>query len=383
MPGPERPANYAALLLSSRAAPLPDALFADVAYRPNALPPVADDHDSPWKEGLELYFPQALALLVPDLHALIDWAIPLVFLDKELQAVKRASAPAQGRRHADKLAQVRLLSGDRALLLVHVEIQGRLSGPRALQAFGWRMLEYKVLICQRERRKSQSLLPSQVYSLGILIDQLARKGGKWPEATLTYQDRFLDQVTRFTFPIVELETWRARWDDLDRLAPTNPFAVLIMAQLQASGHPDKATRLAPLVRLTRRLYGYGYTRDQIGQLLRLVEWVIGLPPGLEQDYLLAARQLEQEQEHKMSYVTIAERHGMAKGEEKGLRQGLQAGQAKLLLGMVQRRFGPLSDDVTRRILSAKAPQLETWSLNILDATELDDVFGGDALRRDG
>jgi len=73
----------------------------------------ADDHDSPWKEALELYFPQALALLVPDLYALIDWSAPVVFLDKELQAVKRASAPAQGRRHADKLVQVQLLRGSR------------------------------------------------------------------------------------------------------------------------------------------------------------------------------------------------------------------------------------------------------------------------------
>lgn len=203
-------------------------------------------------------------------------------------------------------------------------------------------------------------------------------------APLSYQDRFLDQQTQFTFPIVELETWRARWDELDRLALTNPFAVLMMAQLQASGHPDKTARLAPLISLTRRLYGYGYTRDQIGQLLRLVEWVIGLPPELEQDYLLAAQQLDQE--HKMSYITIAERHGMAKGEEqglqkglqegleKGLQVGLQTGQAALLLRQVQRRFGPLPDDITQRILTAKAAQLETWSLNFVDATELEDVF---------
>ncbi|WP_322999762.1 hypothetical protein [Castellaniella sp.] len=221
----------------------------------------ADDHDSPWKEALELYFPQMLALVAPDLHTLIDWSVPIVFLDKELQAVKRASAPAQGRRYADKLVQVQLLSGDRALLLVHVEVQGCLTGPQALRAFGWRMLEYRVLICQRERRKSKLQLPPQVYSLGILIDQPVRKNKQRPTATLTYQDRFLDQQTRFTFPIVELEMWRARWDELDRLAPTNPFAVLVMAQLQASGHPDKATRLAPLLSLTRRLYGYGYKRD--------------------------------------------------------------------------------------------------------------------------
>jgi hypothetical protein len=185
----------------------------------NASPPVlADDHDSPWKDALELYFPQALALLTPDLYSLIDGSVPVEFLDKELQAVLRASAPGQGRRHADKLARVRLRSGDDALLLVHVEIQGRLSGPQALQVFGWRMLEYNVLIRQRERRRGRALLPPQVYSLGVLIDQPWRSPRDAPAATLTYRSDFLAQRTRFTFPIVELNDWRARWDELDALA---------------------------------------------------------------------------------------------------------------------------------------------------------------------
>ncbi|WP_323000259.1 DUF4351 domain-containing protein [Castellaniella sp.] len=328
------------------------------------LPSAADDHDTPWKEALELYFPQALALLVPELHAIVDWSISIIFLDKELQAVRRGGTPAQGRRHADKLVRVQLLSGDDAWLLIHVEVQGRLSGRDALRVFSWRMLEYKVLICQRERRRGRSFLPPLVYSLGILIDQRIGQSGRSPLDTLSYHDDFLGQKTQFTFPIVELEGWRARWAELDALAPANPFAVLVMAQLQASGHPDKTTRLAPLLDLRRRLYGYGYQRDQIGPLLRLVEWMIRLPPELEADYLLAAQQLEQE--HKMSYVTIAERHGIAKGEQKG--------QADLLLRQVQRRFGPISDDLTQRIRKAKALQLETWSLNILDATDLDDVF---------
>lgn len=65
--------------------------------------------------------------------------------------------------------------------------------------------------------------------------------------------------------------------------------------------------------MTRRLYAYGYRRDHIGPLLRLLEWVIRLPPELETEYRLAARQLEQD--HGMSYVTIAERHGIAVGLE--------------------------------------------------------------------
>lgn len=42
--------------------------------------------------------------------------------------------------------------------------------------------------------------------------------------------------------------------------------------------------------------------------------------------------------------------------------------------MIQRRFGPISDAVTQRIRTAQAPQLEIWSLNLLDASALEDVF---------
>ncbi len=42
--------------------------------------------------------------------------------------------------------------------------------------------------------------------------------------------------------------------------------------------------------------------------------------------------------------------------------------------MIQTRFDPLSDGMVQRIRTAKAAQLETWSLNFVDAAELDDVF---------
>ena len=33
-----------------------------------------DDYDSPWKEALERYLPDFLALLFPEAHAGIDWS---------------------------------------------------------------------------------------------------------------------------------------------------------------------------------------------------------------------------------------------------------------------------------------------------------------------
>lgn len=85
-------------------------------------PAAQSDYDSPWKEALERYFPEFLALLFPAIHAEIDWSAPLVFLDKELQQVSVESP--SGRRYADKLLHVCSRQGAETWVLIHVEIQG-------------------------------------------------------------------------------------------------------------------------------------------------------------------------------------------------------------------------------------------------------------------
>ncbi len=43
------------------------------------------DYDSPWKEALERFFPEFLALLFSAIYAEIDWSKGVQFLDKEFQ----------------------------------------------------------------------------------------------------------------------------------------------------------------------------------------------------------------------------------------------------------------------------------------------------------
>ena len=57
-----------------------------------------------------------------------------------------------------------------------------------------------------------------------------------------------------------------------------------------------------------------------------------------------------------------------------LKEGRVEGQADLLLRQLQRRFGVVSEDVSSRVRTASAADLENWSLNILDAVDVDDVF---------
>ena len=73
-----------------------------------------DDYDSPWKEAVEHYFPEA--------YAEIDWSKEHVFLDQELRAVVQDAE--LGKRFVDKLVRVTLLNGEENWIYIHIEVQG-------------------------------------------------------------------------------------------------------------------------------------------------------------------------------------------------------------------------------------------------------------------
>ncbi|HIJ82783.1 MAG: DUF4351 protein [Magnetococcales bacterium] len=62
------------------------------------------------------------------------------------------------------------------------------------------------------------------------------------------------------------------------------------------------------------------------------------------------------------------------GELVGEQRGRQEGEAKILTRQLQRRFGNLPEWANEKIAKAEPSLLEEWSLRILDAQSLDDVF---------
>jgi hypothetical protein len=108
------------------------------------------DNDSPWKEILEAYFPQAMEFFFPQTAALINWERPHEFLDKEFQQIARDAE--QGRRYADKLVKVWQIQGQEIWLLIHVEIQAK---PE--DSFAERMFSYNLRIFDRFAKPAISL----------------------------------------------------------------------------------------------------------------------------------------------------------------------------------------------------------------------------------
>ena len=81
------------------------------------------DYDSPWKEALARYLPDAFALFFPEVRTQIDWRRGYTLLDKELQQVTRDAD--LGRRLADTLVKVWRTDGTDAWVLIHIEVQGQ------------------------------------------------------------------------------------------------------------------------------------------------------------------------------------------------------------------------------------------------------------------
>lgn len=145
--------------------------------------------------------------------------------------------------------------------------------------------------------------------------------------------------------------------------------------LQAGGLPD--TNMAAL------LFRMGSHRD-IEQWRALLHTIIQATQGPEfkelkrsiTAWLLLMAQSNAGLSEALPVVNSLEELDMMISEKPGIwaQQWKLEGQADLLLRQIERRFGAVPDAVTQRIHDADESALTLWSLNVLDAATLDEVF---------
>jgi hypothetical protein len=257
------------------------------------------DYDSPWKEALDRYFELFLLFFFPQAHADIDWPRGYEALDKELQKI--VPAAEQGRRYVDKLVKVWLKSGAESWILIHVEVQTWREGD-----FGRRMYVYNYRIFDRYDRA--------VVTLVILGDD----DPDWrPDS---YEHGRWGCTAGIRFRPVKLLDYVPHEAALE--ADANPFALLVLAHLKTlQTRQDPAERQAWKVRLVKGLYERGQTAEDVRQLFRFIDWMMDLPPVLNQ---LFWQEIEEyEEEKKMPFITTPERIGMQRGLLEGIEMCLK------------------------------------------------------------
>jgi hypothetical protein len=265
------------------------------------------DYDNPWKSFIELYFHDFLSFFFPHIEADIDWSKPIRFLDKELQKVVRdAEIP---KRYADKLVEVHRLSGEKAIVICHIEVQNDGEAD-----FGARMYSYNYRLRDRYN--------CPVVSLAILTDD----SKTWRPSG--FQDELWGCSMEFRFPVIKLLDYESDWAGLE--ASRNPFAVVTMAQLKTKEtHNQPQERKTWRYRLTTMLYEQGYGEQDILEIHNFLDWLMKLPEDVEKQFQIELKAFEEAKQ--MKYVTTIERMAEARGEE----QGAKSREVEIALNMLK------------------------------------------------
>lgn len=337
---------------------------------------VVDDYDSPWKEAIEHYFPDFMQFYFPEAAVQIDWSKGYEFLDQELRALSQDAE--LGKRFVDKLVKVMLLDGAEKWIYIHVEVQGSRQ-----QEFAKRIFVYNYRIFDRYDRP--------VASMAVLADEHAQ----WKPSTYGFE--VLGCKHWLEFPVAKLTDYREQLEDL--LIADNPFAIITAAHiLTQRTRKDDQERFKAKQQLVRLLYQRQWDKQRIIDLFTVIDWLMRLPEGLDQQLWYEIETIEQEK--AMRYVTSVERIGIAKGVQQGLEQGLEQGlvqglvqgvqqgleqgleqgivkgESKLLQKFLELRFGDLPAWVVEQLNHANEELIEQWLVKANSATDLDSVFEG-------
>ena len=300
-----------------------------------------EDHDSPRKSTLEVFFKPFMDFLYPQISSLIDWQKPIEFLDKELQKITRKAK--NSRRYADKLVKIHFLNGSEKWILIHIEVQGA-----AETNFAERMFIYYYRIRDRYQ--------TPVISLAVLTDTQANFRPSY------YSDSIAGCSIRFDFSTVKLLDWQDKTNEL--LQHTNPFGLLIAAQLTAKLIKDGKTRVDNLIGYYRLAAEKKLPREQIIQLVIFLEWIVALPEDLTPYY---NQQLEHlEEDNKMTYISIIERQG--------IEQGVERGRAATLDKQLKLKFNEQANQYEQRLFQANDAELSLWTERVLFANTIEAVF---------
>ncbi len=301
------------------------------------------DADSPWKLALDLYFADFMNCCFTDIAREIDWSKGYEFMDKEMQTI--AYDASIGRRTTDKIIKLWRKDQQEIFFLCHLEVQNY---DRTLPE---RMLVYRYRIRDRYHKP--------IVSIAILIDD---KPNWRPQS---YRETCYDSHLEIHFLTVKLLDYRQRREELS--AMNNRFATVLLAQLAVlETLNDPQARLKAKTALTRALYGKGWEKKDILQLYTLVDWLITLPEELVVHYNNAIKHFEEEKMRNIGYVTTAERIGR--------QEGLQEGEARILIRLLEHRFQTISAELRAKIKQADQTTLMQWAERVLDATSLAEVF---------
>jgi hypothetical protein len=244
-----------------------------------------DDFDSPWKEAIQQFFRDFLAMCFPQAEAGIDWSREPEFLEQELRAL--VPEGETGRQQVDQLVRVWRLDGGEQWVLLHVEVQSQRDS-----ALERRLYQYHYRLVDR--------YDVPVATFCLLSD---------PSPAFlphTYRQELWDCEVLFRFPTCKL----LDFSEEELRASRNPIALVIRAhraalQRRRRGYAWLYTARKELILGLRDL---GYSGTVIRNLMRVIAWITTLPKPLELEFRRECTNLARETLCRMS-ISSRKWHG--------------------------------------------------------------------------
>ncbi|MDF1811607.1 MAG: DUF4351 domain-containing protein [Verrucomicrobiales bacterium] len=301
------------------------------------------NYDEPWKAFIVNHFRAFLNVYFAGMAGNVDWNTEPVFDPTE---VSQFLGTAKRRnKFVDVIVQVTLLTGEQQIVLLHFEVQTNYSSDLGKRLYllncglQWQFPEYDVV------------------SLVIRTD-LARK---WEQ--LTYHFELDEYSLNAKFPTCKIsENLKTTWVD-DFTLPV----MVARAQIEAlRTSSDAEARYEAKKQLIRMLYEHKYERDEVLEILRYLDWMMHLSEDLERRLREELKAIKSERFPEMTeYITSWERFAKEEGKEEG--------KAEMVLRLLQKSCGELSESQQKRVSALAGDQLERLFDAALAFTSLDDL----------
>jgi hypothetical protein len=319
-------------------------------------------HDQVFKDLIGTFLPDVLTLVAPEPAGRLDlsrWK----FLDKEVFT----DWPKGSRRELDLLAEVPLAGHSDRTALVHVEIEARSQAQMGTRFAGYYM--------QIQLRHGRPVVP-------ILL--CLQRGQPGVHFNSVVDAALGPEIGRFSYYSLALSRMLAE----EYLAKDQPLAWALAALMR----PGSMSRAEHKLACLRRIAAASLTDRQRQPLVNCVETYLELEgrDAEELEALQAAGHNEEVQAMRMTWaekleakgeakgrdigVELGKKEGLEKGLEKGLEIGKQEGFRQILLRQLGARFGPLSEDVKRRVEAiGSVERLNQIAEQLLVAQSLEDM----------
>ncbi len=297
-------------------------------------------HDPIFKGLLRSFFADLLNLTIPEMAARLEVSQPIL-LDKEFFTT------GGRRRELDLLAEVAFLEAFETPLLIHVEVEAR-----ARLHMGRRLWRY--------RKQIQSVHDSHVLSIVVYLQR-----GRAGVQVLALDEHLLGRdLADFRYVAFGL----AGCDPGEYLSRPEPLAWGLAALMRKGTLSRPALKLACLGRIAAA--EMEETRRML--LVDCVEAYLELNPEEAAEYsaLCAVRENREVRTMATTWSERLKAEGMEEGMQRGEQKGLRA-LRKVLLNLLEQRFGPLSEETRGQVEAISSlERLTRLSERVLTARSL-------------